>query len=68
MLYYNTLKANPDSAASQEAGTLKQSEIGGVERGQTMPVLANTLLLARDYRLSITGTDLAINSPRQYVI
>ena len=29
-----------------------------IERRQTMPVLANVLLSARDERLSITGTDL----------
>src|SRR3977135_913077 len=35
-----------------------QSVIGVVERRQTMPVLANVLLSARDDRLSITGTDI----------
>ncbi|MBV9727501.1 MAG: DNA polymerase III subunit beta [Gammaproteobacteria bacterium] len=37
-----------------------QSVIGVVERRQTMPVLANVLLSARDNRLSITGTDLEV--------
>ena len=37
-----------------------QSVIGVVERRQTMPMLANVLLAARDNRLSITGTDLEV--------
>src|SRR5215471_15831271 len=37
-----------------------QSVIGVVERRQTMPVLANVLLAARDSRLHITGTDLEV--------
>src|SRR5262245_43192538 len=37
-----------------------QSVIGVVERRQTMPVLANVLLSARDDKLSITGTDLEV--------
>jgi DNA polymerase-3 subunit beta len=37
-----------------------QSVIGVVERRQTMPVLANVLLAARDNRLAITGTDLEV--------
>jgi DNA polymerase-3 subunit beta len=37
-----------------------QSVIGVVERRQTMPVLANVLLAARDNRLSCTGTDLEV--------
>jgi DNA polymerase III subunit beta len=37
-----------------------QSVIGVVERRQTMPVLANVLLSAREGRLSITGTDLEV--------
>src|SRR5215469_10376867 len=37
-----------------------QSVIGVVERRQTMPILANVLLSARDDRLSITGTDLEV--------
>jgi DNA polymerase-3 subunit beta len=36
------------------------SVIGVVERRQTMPVLANVLLAARDNKLSITGTDLEV--------
>ena len=37
-----------------------QSVIGVVERRQTMPVLANVLLSARDRRLGMTGTDLEV--------
>ena len=37
-----------------------QSVIGVVERRQTMPVLANVLLSARDKRLGMTGTDLEV--------
>jgi DNA polymerase III subunit beta len=37
-----------------------QSVIGVVERRQTMPVLANVLLSAREDKLSITGTDLEV--------
>src|SRR3569833_3564216 len=37
-----------------------QSVLGVVERRQTMPVLANVLLSARDDKLSITGTDLEV--------
>src|ERR1700753_17239 len=37
-----------------------QSGIGVVERRQTMPVLANVLLSARENRLSVTGTDLEV--------
>ncbi|HXS20562.1 MAG TPA: DNA polymerase III subunit beta [Steroidobacteraceae bacterium] len=37
-----------------------QSVIGVVERRQTMPVLANVLLSARESRLAITGTDLEV--------
>src|ERR1700736_5486535 len=37
-----------------------QSVIGVVERRQTMPVLANVLVSARDNRLNITGTDLEV--------
>lgn len=37
-----------------------QSVIGVVERRQTMPVLANVLLTARDKRLGLTGTDLEV--------
>lgn len=34
--------------------------IGVVERRQTLPVLANFLLVARDGRLSVTGTDMEV--------
>jgi DNA polymerase-3 subunit beta len=37
-----------------------QAVIGVVERRQTMPVLANVLLAARDGRVSITATDLEV--------
>ena len=37
-----------------------QSVIGVVERRQTMPVLANVLLAARDNKLNVTGTDLEV--------
>src|SRR5947199_10839295 len=37
-----------------------QSVIGVVERRQTMPVLANVLLGARDNKLSGPGTDLEV--------
>jgi DNA polymerase III subunit beta len=37
-----------------------QNVIGVVERRQTMPILANVLLSARENRLAITGTDLEV--------
>ena len=37
-----------------------QSVIGVVERRQTMPILSNVLLSARDNRLRATGTDLEV--------
>ncbi|HEY1726075.1 MAG TPA: DNA polymerase III subunit beta [Steroidobacteraceae bacterium] len=37
-----------------------QSVIGVVERRQTMPILSNVLLAARDNRLRISGTDLEV--------
>lgn len=37
-----------------------QAVIGVVERRQTMPILANVLLSARNNRLAITGTDLEV--------
>ena len=46
------------TAAREELLAPLQSVIGVVERRQTMPVLANVLLSARENRLSITGTDL----------
>src|SRR5579862_219157 len=48
------------TAAREDLLTPLQSVIGVVERRQTMPVLANVLLAARDNRLSITGTDLEV--------
>ena len=37
-----------------------QAVIGVVERRQTMPILANVLLVAKDGALAITGTDLEV--------
>jgi len=37
-----------------------QAVIGVVERRQTMPILANVLLVARDDRLYVTATDLEV--------
>ena len=37
-----------------------QAVIGVVERRQTMPILSNVLLIARDGRLSVTATDLEV--------
>jgi DNA polymerase-3 subunit beta len=37
-----------------------QAVIGVVERRQTMPILANVLLVAKNGRLSLTGTDLEV--------
>ncbi len=48
------------TATREDILTPLQSVIGVVERRQTMPVLANVLLAARDGRLSITGTDLEV--------
>jgi DNA polymerase III subunit beta len=48
------------TAAREDLLAPLQSVIGVVERRQTMPVLANVLLAARDNRLSITGTDLEV--------
>jgi DNA polymerase III subunit beta len=48
------------TAAREDFLAPLQSVIGVVERRQTMPVLANVLLSARDDRLSVTGTDLEV--------
>lgn len=48
------------TAAREDLLAPLQSVIGVVERRQTMPVLANVLLSARDARLNITGTDLEV--------
>jgi len=48
------------TAAREDLLSPLQSVIGVVERRQTMPVLANVLLSAKDNRLSITGTDLEV--------
>src|SRR5438046_3682549 len=48
------------TASREELLVPLQSVIGVVERRQTMPVLANVLLGARDNRLSVTGTDLEV--------
>src|SRR6202453_2671929 len=37
-----------------------QSVVGVVERRQTMPILSNVLLGAREQQLRITGTDLEV--------
>jgi len=37
-----------------------QAVIGVVERRQTMPILANVLLQAKDNQLSITASDLEV--------
>ncbi len=37
-----------------------QAVIGVVERRQTMPILSNVLLVARDGELSVTATDLEV--------
>jgi DNA polymerase-3 subunit beta len=48
------------TATREDLLTPLQSVIGVVERRQTMPVLANVLLAARDNKLSVTGTDLEV--------
>ena len=48
------------TATREELLAPLQSVIGVVERRQTMPVLANVLLSAREGRLAITGTDLEV--------
>jgi DNA polymerase-3 subunit beta len=48
------------SATRDQILTPLQSVIGVVERRQTMPVLANVLLQARNGQLDITGTDLEV--------
>src|SRR6516164_7513711 len=48
------------TATREDFLTPLQSVIGVVERRQTMPVLANVLLAARDGRLHTTGTDLEV--------
>ena len=37
-----------------------QAVIGVVERRQTMPILSNVLLVARDGELAVTATDLEV--------
>ena len=48
------------TAAREDLLAPLQSVIGVVERRQTMPVLANVLVAARENRLSVTGTDLEV--------
>jgi DNA polymerase-3 subunit beta len=48
------------TASREEFLAPLQSVIGVVERRQTMPVLANVLLSARDGGVTITGTDLEV--------
>ena len=45
-----------------------QSVIGVVERRQTMPVLANVLLVVRDGHLSVTATDLEVELVAQATV
>ena len=48
--------------SAKREGVLRplQSVIGVVERRQTMPILANILMIAKDGKLSITATDLEV--------
>jgi DNA polymerase III subunit beta len=48
------------SAPREDVLAPLQSVIGVVERRQTMPILANVLLSARENRLHVTGTDLEV--------
>ena len=48
------------SATREQILSPLQSVIGVVERRQTMPILSNVLLVARNNKLSITGTDLEV--------
>jgi DNA polymerase-3 subunit beta len=48
------------SATREQILAPLQSVIGVVERRQTMPVLSNVLLAARNNRINITGTDLEV--------
>ena len=48
------------SAAREALLKPLQAVIGVVERRQTMPILANVLLVARDGQVSITATDLEV--------
>lgn len=48
------------TATREEMLAPLHSVIGVVERRQTMPILANVLIAARNNRLSITGTDLEV--------
>ncbi len=48
------------SAARETLLKPLQAVIGVVERRQTMPILSNVLLIARDGQLSVTATDLEV--------
>jgi len=48
------------TAAREDLLAPLTSVIGVVERRQTMPILANVLLSARDGKLNVTGTDLEV--------
>lgn len=48
------------SAEREKVLTALQAAIGVVERRQTMPILANVLLTAKDNRLAVTATDLEV--------
>ena len=48
------------SAAREALLKPLQAVIGVVERRQTMPILANVMLVARDGQLAVTATDLEV--------
>ena len=48
------------SASREVLLTPLQAVIGVVERRQTMPILSNVLLVAREGQLSVTATDLEV--------
>src|SRR4051812_46352204 len=45
-----------------------QSVIGVVERRQTMPILANVLLAAKDGKLRLTGSDLEVELVAEHAV
>jgi DNA polymerase III subunit beta len=56
----NKVTAMKFSGTREQILSPLQGVIGVVERKQTMPILANVLLAAKNARLSITGTDLEV--------
>ena len=54
------------SATREQILAPLQSVIGVVERRQTMPVLSNVLLAARNNRVSVTGTRSSEYAPRSH--